>query len=133
MHVHQAIKIVFSGFSERLVNADAGIINEEIEGFLIPFIDDQVSSAFDVGQADTELIGALERLFDLVDRPQEAKVMTPLLVREIHFRILMARHGGLCETVTVQFLRLLLKSAMKVRHSSAENMRANLAYRRATI
>lgn len=58
-------------------------------------IDDQVTSAFDVGQADTELIGALERLFDLLGRPQEAKVMMPLLVREIHFRILMARHGGM--------------------------------------
>lgn len=58
-------------------------------------IDDQVSSAFDAGLADAELIGAFERLFDLVDRPQEAKVMTPLLVREIHFRILMAQHGGM--------------------------------------
>ncbi|MEP0520485.1 MAG: AraC family transcriptional regulator [Hyphomicrobiales bacterium] len=58
-------------------------------------IDDQVKSAFDVGHADTELIGALERLFDLVDRPQEAKVMMPLLIREIHFRILMARHGAM--------------------------------------
>lgn len=58
-------------------------------------IEDQVASAFNTGQADAELIGALERLFELVDRPNEAKVMLPLLEREIHFRMLMAQHGGM--------------------------------------
>ena len=33
--------------------------------------------------------------FDLIDRPLEAKVMAPLVLREIHFRLLMAQHGGM--------------------------------------
>ncbi|MFK8034727.1 MAG: AraC family transcriptional regulator N-terminal domain-containing protein [Hyphomicrobiales bacterium] len=65
---------------------------DEIEDGII---EDQVASAFNTSQADAELIGALERLFELVDRPNEAKVMLPLLEREIHFRMLMAQHGGM--------------------------------------
>lgn len=65
---------------------------DEIDDIII---EDQVASAFNTGEADAELIGALERLFELVDRPKEAKVMMPLLEREIHFRMLMAQHGGM--------------------------------------
>ncbi|MEZ4702958.1 MAG: AraC family transcriptional regulator [Rhodothermales bacterium] len=49
-----------------------------------------------VGDTNTALIDAMGRLFDLVDRPRlEAKVMVPLVLREIHFRLLLVRHGGM--------------------------------------
>ncbi len=51
---------------------------------------------FDVGATDAGVIDALGRLFDLVHRPPiEAKVMVPLILREIHFRLLLAPHGGM--------------------------------------
>ncbi|MEM9219576.1 MAG: AraC family transcriptional regulator [Cyanobacteria bacterium P01_F01_bin.150] len=50
--------------------------------------------ALNVGKTDAALVDAMGRLFDLVDRPLEAKVMVPLLLREIHFRLLLARHGS---------------------------------------
>lgn len=90
---HPYIALVFS--------IDLQIIRSLYDEIEDAIIEDQVGSAFHSGQADAVLIGALVRLFDLVDRRQEAKVMTPLLVREIHFRILMAQHGGM--------LRQLLK------------------------
>ncbi len=51
---------------------------------------------FDVGETSVALIDALGRLFDLVDRPPlEATVMAPIVLREIHFRLLLASHGGM--------------------------------------
>lgn len=51
--------------------------------------------AMDTAKADTELVSAFSRLFELVDNPLEAKVMVPLVLREIHFRILLAKNGGM--------------------------------------
>lgn len=84
---HPYIALVFS--------IDLQIIRSLYDEIDDDIIEDQVASAFNTGQADAELISALERLFELVDRPQEAKVMRPLLEREIHFRMLMAQHGGM--------------------------------------
>lgn len=50
--------------------------------------------ALNFGETDAALIDALERLFALVGKPLESKVMAPLIKREIHFRLLLARHGG---------------------------------------
>lgn len=47
------------------------------------------------GEADAGLVAAMARLFDLVDRPLEQRVLLPLVRREIHFRLLLARHGGM--------------------------------------
>lgn len=51
--------------------------------------------AMDTAKADTELVSAFSRLFELVDNPLEAKVMVPLVQREIHFRVLLAKNGGM--------------------------------------
>jgi len=48
-----------------------------------------------VHEADPRLIAALGRYVALPDEPVERKVMAPLLLREIHFRLLMAPHGGM--------------------------------------
>lgn len=64
-------------------------------------IEDRSSGAVNIGETDPHVVDAMGRLFDLVDRPFEAKVMAPLIQREIHFRLLIAQHGGM--------LRQLLK------------------------
>ncbi len=56
-------------------------------------IDAAQSRALHVGETEEALVDAASRLFDLVERPTEAKVMMPLIQREIHFRVLMAKHG----------------------------------------
>lgn len=55
----------------------------------------QERCAMDATRADSGLVNAMERLFALVDNPLEAKVMVPLILREIHFRILLAKNGGM--------------------------------------
>ena len=56
---------------------------------------DQQARAIASGAADGPLVEAMGRLFDLVERPLEQRVLLPLLRREIHFRLLLARHGGM--------------------------------------
>ncbi len=51
------------------------------------------SRALHVGESDKNLVDAGARLFELVYKPVEAKVLMPLILREIHFRVLLARHG----------------------------------------
>ena len=46
-----------------------------------------------VGAIDEALLDAMARLFDLVDKPDEQKVMAPLISREIHFRLLLGDSG----------------------------------------
>ena len=58
-------------------------------------IADERARAIASGEADAALVAAMGRLFDLVDRPLEQRVLLPLLRREIHFRLLLARHGGM--------------------------------------
>ena len=48
-----------------------------------------------VGQADEALIDALHRYLEISDKPNEAAVLGPLIMKEIHFRLLMAPNGGM--------------------------------------
>ncbi|MCI5896485.1 MAG: AraC family transcriptional regulator [Sutterella sp.] len=53
----------------------------------------RAGSAMTVGQMDETLLEALWRLVQLVDRPDEAAVLAPMIIREIHFRVLMTPLG----------------------------------------
>jgi len=68
-----------------------GLVNEigEVD------IKQDKGETLNVGKADTHIVDALERLFALVDQPVEAKVIAPLIVKEIYFRLLMAPHGAM--------------------------------------
>jgi len=48
-----------------------------------------------VHPADPALLDCLSRYLKLADDKTEAKVMTPLLRKELHFRLLMAPHGAM--------------------------------------
>jgi AraC-like DNA-binding protein len=49
--------------------------------------------AIAVGTADTMLEEAMARLFSLVDNPMEQRILLSQHRREVHFRLLQARHG----------------------------------------
>ena len=56
--------------------------------------DTRGSVALDVGSADAAVLDAFGRLLSLADSPVEAPVLGPLIVHEIHFRLLLAEHGA---------------------------------------
>ena len=57
-------------------------------------IKEEQALAFNVGKTDQAMMDAMGRLINLIDKPLEAKIMQPLVLREIHFRLLLAQHGG---------------------------------------
>ncbi|MEX0308072.1 MAG: AraC family transcriptional regulator N-terminal domain-containing protein [Ruegeria sp.] len=51
--------------------------------------------SLDVAASDAALVDAVARLYRLSRDPVEAQALAPLVLREIHFRLLRARHGGM--------------------------------------
>jgi len=51
--------------------------------------------AIEPGPVDAALVDAMRRLFALVEAPQDRPVLEPMIVREIHYRLLVASHGGM--------------------------------------
>lgn len=57
--------------------------------------DEPEGRSFSVRDADPRLIDCLERALALADDPLEARILLPQVRRELHFRLLMAPHGGM--------------------------------------
>lgn len=55
----------------------------------------QTVEAVVTGQADEAVLDAMGRLFALNDKPEAARVLVPLIRKEIHYWLLTARHGGI--------------------------------------
>lgn len=64
--------------------------------------DETTGSAIETGTPDAALIDALGRYFKLSGKPWEAGVMAPLLLKEIHFRLLIAPYGGMLRQLLVR-------------------------------
>ena len=58
-------------------------------------LDERRARTLAAGATDPALVGAMARYFALTRDPLEAKVMAPLILKEIHFRLLTASHGGM--------------------------------------
>jgi AraC-like DNA-binding protein len=74
---------------------DLDLVRELIGEFGEAELADGRARAIAAGEADAALVEAMRRVFDLVERPLEQRVLLPLVRREIHFRLLLARHGGM--------------------------------------
>jgi AraC-like DNA-binding protein len=59
------------------------------------FESSESAHALNAAASDAALIDAIHRLFNLSKDPVEARSLAPLVLREIHFRLLRARHGGM--------------------------------------
>lgn len=66
------------------------------------------AATLDVGRTEGSLLEALSRYVALAESPAEAEVLGPLVLKEIHFRLLMAPHGGM--------LRSLLRADSNASH-----------------
>ncbi|MEM5473964.1 AraC family transcriptional regulator [Hoeflea sp. AS60] len=59
------------------------------------FLEERQARSLSTNMTDFRLVEAIARYFALTSDPVEAKVMAPLILKEIHFRLLMASHGGM--------------------------------------
>lgn len=60
-----------------------------------PALDRRQASTLTASATDDSIVEAIARYFALTRDPLEAKVMQPLILREIHFRLLTASHGSM--------------------------------------
>ena len=78
-----------------VLELDMGIVRSLYNEMSEVEIEEEHTRALNVGKTDGALLDAIGRLVDLIDRPLEAKVLLPLVLREIHFRLLLAQHGSM--------------------------------------
>lgn len=78
---------------------DFGIVRSLYEDVTESDLQQSQGKAIQSGQTQTLLLDALERLFDLNDRPQELSVMLPLIQREIHYRMLCSAQGQMLRSI----------------------------------
>ena len=65
-----------------------------------PMLGDAGARAFEVHAAPPLLLDALGRYLGLAETSTDAKVLGPLLAREIHYRLLTASFGGMLRSLT---------------------------------
>lgn len=58
-------------------------------------IDAARGEAVAAGTAEQGVVDAMTRLFRLRDRPLEERILGPMIRRELHFRVLLSRHGSM--------------------------------------
>lgn len=80
------------------------------------------SRAMEVGPTEPALLDAMGRLFDLIGKPEDAQVLRPLILREIHYRILTSPQG--------RMIRRLLRRDSHASRISVALQRIQEAYAR---
>jgi AraC-like DNA-binding protein len=78
-----------------ILSLDIAIIRSLCDEVGETALDRQQASTLTANATDSRLVEAIARYFALTSDPLEAKVMQPLILREIHFRLLTASHGGM--------------------------------------
>lgn len=90
--------------------------------------------------ADAALIDAFDRLFQIARDPVEAQALAPLVLKEIHFRLLRARHGGMLRQLlrldsaasrisrTIALIRSNFKAPLAVTELAAESGMSTSAF-----
>ena len=82
----------FVALALRLDLALARSLYDEIDGIGETESD---TYALNVAASDAALSDAVARLFRMSQDPTEARALAPLVLKEIHFRLLRAQHGGM--------------------------------------
>ncbi len=80
-----------------ILSIDLGILRalyHELEE--IP-ANDRLASAMSADKAGEDVLNALSRYLALASQPVERKVMAPLILKELHFRLLMEPHGAMLQ------------------------------------
>lgn len=78
-------------------------------------------SAIAVGDADAEMLDAVARMLRLIERPDDAPVLAPLIEQEILWRLLTGPHGGTVRQIA------LADSALSYVNRAISWMRDNYA------
>lgn len=81
--------------------------------------------AIDVGLLNAELLDAVVRLVRLVDSPSEARILMPLIKREIIYRLLTSDQGSRLSHLTVSggYASNIARAVERIRHDFNQTLR----------
>jgi AraC-like DNA-binding protein len=82
-----------------VLQVDAAIIRKLYDEVAESVLDGESPRVAETYRADPGLIDALGRYLALADSPADAKVLGPLISKEIHYRLLMAPFGGMLRSL----------------------------------
>lgn len=75
------------------LDLDASILGELIQQLQLPPVSRVAQLGVFVTQTDAQLLDAATRLLCLLDTPEDIAYLSPLLIREIHYRLLKSEAG----------------------------------------
>lgn len=88
-------RVLEAPYLSLLLDVELGLLRSLYDEVADAAIDAEDASALEVHQADAALLDALHRYLALTASATDAKVLGPLIRREIHYRLLMAPFGGM--------------------------------------
>lgn len=92
-------------------------------------LDQAEARAIDVSLLDANLLDAVVRLVRAIDSPTDARILTPLISREIIYRLLLGDQGGRLRHLALLggYASYIAKAVETMRHSSIASTRVSLA------
>lgn len=88
-------RIVEAPYTALLLDLDVGLLRSLYEEVADTALDGTDARALEVHDAGPSLVDALDRYLALADTDTDAKVLAPLVRKEIHYRLLMAPFGAM--------------------------------------
>jgi AraC-like DNA-binding protein len=88
-------RVLEAPYLSLLLDVELGLLRSLYDEVADATLDTEDASALEVHEADAALLDALRRYLALAESPTDAKVLGPLIRREIHYRLLMAPFGGM--------------------------------------
>lgn len=64
-----------------------------------PKTGDEPDCGLSLTRTDPDILDAFARLLDLLEKPEQIPVMAPMILREIHYRLLIGPQGSFLRTV----------------------------------
>lgn len=101
---------------------DLGILRSLYEQVGEVILEDTSASALSATAADPAYITPMIRYLELMDAPLDAQVLGPMIVREIHFRLLMSPIGGMLRNLLSvdSHASRIAKAIMRIRNKFRE-------------
>jgi AraC-like DNA-binding protein len=88
-------RITRAPYTALVLEVDIAVIRKLYDQLEDAVLEDDLAQAADTHRADPGLLDALFRYLQLVDAPADAKVLGPLIAKEIHYRLLIAPSGAM--------------------------------------
>jgi AraC-like DNA-binding protein len=88
-------RVLEAPYLSLLLDVELGLLRSLYDEVADATLDSEHACVLEVHEADAALLDALRRYLALAESTTDAKVLGPLIRREIHYRLLMAPFGGM--------------------------------------